>query len=284
MWTVYDVVTARLQPLLPLESSAMIFRSLVVLCVCFSFANFSHAQGTINLLPGDMIDDNTVIPSGTTVNVLGGSIGLGVDLSDGILNVESGTVAMGASSIATGFTNSNNQVNISGGTVGGFFQLTNGTELTITDGEIESFGLFGSGAMANIIGGTVSRFPDIFSGGVVNISGGDVFAVRVFDGGEVNFTGTEFFIDGVALDLTIGEEFVIDQRNVNLSGTLADGSFIETDLNTTFGGFFSDNPDGAGANAIVTVTAIAAVPEPAAATLLILAGSFLCTCRRRSAA
>lgn len=211
---------------------------------------------TINLNPGDSVPNNTVIPSGTTVNVLGGTIGLGVDLSNGVLNVESGNVALGASSIATGFTNSNNQVNISGGSVGGFFQLTDSTDLTLTGGGIESFGVFGNGTTANISGGTVSRFPDIFSGGVVDISGGDVFAIRVFSGGEVNLFGTEFALDGVTLDLTVGDEFVINQRNVNLSGILADGSPIETDLNTSFGGFFSSNPDGAATGARVTVTAV----------------------------
>lgn len=261
----------------------MIYRSLFVLLVSLSLTNIANAQGgTINLFPGDMIADNTVITPGTTVNVLGGSIGLGVDLADGILNINSGDVAVGATGIATGFTNSNNVVNLAGGTVGGFFQLTNSTELNITGGQIESFGLFGSGAVANISGGTVTRFPDIFSGGVVNISGGDIFAVRVFDGGEVNFTGTEFFIDGVAVNGNIGEQVTIGQRNVNLSGTLADGSFFETDLNTTFGGFFSANPDGAGANALVTITTVA-VPEPAAATILIFAASILCSTRRRSA-
>ena len=251
---------------------------LVSLCL----SDVAKAQSTINLFPGDSIADGTVIDPGTTVNVLGGSIGLGVDLSNGFLNIESGDVAVGASSIATGFTNSNNQVNLSGGTVGGFFQLTNATELLISGGTIESFGVFGQGSVVDITGGTVTRFPDIFSGGVVNISGGDIFAVRVFDGGEVNFTGTEFFIDGVAVNGNIGEQVTIGQRNVNLSGTLADGSFFETDLNTTFGGFFSANPDGAGANALVTITTVA-VPEPAAATILIFAASILCSTRRRSA-
>jgi len=258
----------------------MIYKSLFVLFVSLYVSDVADAQGTIDLFPGDSIANGTVINAGTTVNVLGGSIGLGVDLANGMLNIESGDVALGATGIGTGFTNSNNQVNLSGGSVGGFFQLTNGTELNITGGQIESFGLFGSGDVANISGGTVTRFPDIFSGGVVNISGGDIFAVRVFNGGEVNFTGTEFFIDGVPLDLTLEQQVVINQRNVNLSGFLADGSFFETDLNTTFGGFSSANPDGAGANALVTVTTIAAVPEPGAA-ILVFAGLLSCTVGRR---
>ncbi len=213
------------------------------------------AQNVIDLLPGNQIANGTVIADGTTVNVLGGNIGLGVDLSNGVLNIESGQVAIGATGIPTGFTNSNNQVNVSGGDVGGFFQLFNGTELNLTGGQLNSFGVF-SGSTANISGGTVTRFPDIFSSGTVNISGGNVFAIRVFTGGEVNLFGTEFAIDGTPIDLVLGEEFVISDRNVTLTGTLSDGSFIENSLNTTFGGFFSSEPDGVAAGARVTVTRV----------------------------
>ena len=245
-------------------------RLLVLILLLPLFTGSVHALDVINLFEGDFIEDGTVIDSGTTVNVLGGDIGLSVDLSDGILNIESGTVAVGATGIGTGFTNNNNQVRLSGGTVGGFFQLTNGTNLDISGGEIESFGVF-SNSTANITGGTVSRFPDIFASGSVNIRGGDIFAIRVFAGGEVNLFGTEFFIDGQALDLTFGEEFVITDRNVNLSGFLEDGSFIETDLNTVFGSFGGNNPDGAAAGARVTVTF---VPEPGSTVLLLVgAGS-----------
>lgn len=240
-------------------------KSFVFLAVALA-ANTLSAWDVIDLFPGDEIVDDTVIESGTTVNVLGGSIGLGVDLANGVLNVESGFVAIGANDIPTGFTNSNNTVNVSGGNVGGFFQLTNGTELDVSGGQLESFGVF-SGSSANITGGVVTRFPDIFSSGTVNISGGDVFAVRVFSGGEVNFFGSEFALDGVPLDLVLGQEFVINDRNVTLTGTLSDGSFIETSLNTTFGNFSGNNPDGAAAGALVTVTRTA-IPEPSSALLL----------------
>ena len=173
--------------------------------------------------------------------------------------MQSGSVALGAGSIATGFTNSNNMVQVSGGSVGGFFQLTNNTQLDVSGGQLESFGVF-TGSSANITGGVVTRFPDIFASGVVNISGGNVFSVRVFSGGEVNFFGTEFFLDNQPIDLTLNETFVITDRNVTLSGILQDGSSIETSLNTTFGGFFSANPDGAATGARVTVTLVPDLP------------------------
>jgi len=121
----------------------------------------AQALQIIDLLPGEEITNGTVIPDGSTVNVLGGTIGLSVDLSDGVLNIESGNVAIGATSVATGFTNSNNMVQVSGGNVGGFFQLRNNTQLDLSGGQLESFGVF-SGSTANITGGVVTRFPDIY--------------------------------------------------------------------------------------------------------------------------
>ena len=231
----------------------------VVTSLFVSTGSTAQALQVIDLIPGDTIGNNTVIADGTTVNVQGGTIGLGVDLSNGLLNIESGNVALGANSISTGFTNSNNTVQVSGGNVGGFFQLFNNTQLDVSGGQMESFGVF-SGSTANITGGVVTRFPDIFSSGVVNISGGNVFSVRVFAGGEVNFFGTEFFLDNQPIDLTLNQPIVITDRNVTLSGTLQDGSPIETSLNTTFGGFFSANPDGAAAGATVTVTLVPDLP------------------------
>ena len=69
------------------------------------------------------------------------------------------------------------------------------------------------------------------------------------------------------------------QRFETLSGFLTDGSFFETDLDTTFGGFFSDNHDGAGANATVTVTSV--VPEPSTVAILSMAGALALVRRNR---
>ena len=226
-----------------------VMRSIAVLfvyCVtlCFTSNETAFAQ-TINLGPGQTIAGGTVIPNGSTVNVNGGTIGLSVDLTGGILNVNSGNVAIAATGIPTGFTNSNNQVTINGGQVGGFFQLFDQSELIIDGGQIASFGVF-EGSRVTINGGTVTRFPDIFSSGTVDIHGGDVFSIRVFAGGAVNLFGSDFALDGQPIqNLTPGQEFVIPDRNVTLTGVLSDGSAIETSLNTTFGGFSSSNPDGA---------------------------------------
>lgn len=245
--------------------SHLVMRSVAFLFVCYvtlsCTSNESVFAQTINLAPGQTIPSGTVVANGTTVNVNGGTIGLSVDLAGGTLNINGGNVAIGATGIPTGFTNTNNQVTINGGQVGGFFQLFDQSELTLNGGQMESFGVF-SGSRVTINGGTVTRFPDIFSSGAVDIHGGDIFSVRVFAGGEVNLFGSEFALDGQPIqNLVPGQEFVVSDRNVTLTGVLEDGSGIETSLNTSFGGFSSANPDGAAGGARVTVTLVAVVGD-----------------------
>lgn len=234
------------------------FPALLALLIS-AFASSVNGQ-SVDLLAGDTLGPNVVIPDGTTVNVLGGDIGLGVDLSNGTLNVSSGNVAADADMFSEGFTNTNNTVNITGGNVGAFFQLMGTTELNLSGGTIASFGLFDD-AVANITGGTVTRFPDILSG-TANISGGDLFSVRVFNGAEVNFFGSEFSLNGSPLALTPGQEFVIDTRDETLTGTLADGSALEFTLSSSVGAFGGPEPDTAQTGATVTVTLVPSIPEP----------------------
>jgi len=233
-----------------------------VICFILSVGTLGNVSAqTFDVGPGQTIASGTVIPDGSTVNVNGGTIGLSVDLSNGVLNVNSGSVAIGATGIPTGFTNSTNQVTINGGQVGGFFQLFDQSNLTINGGTIESFGVF-SGSTATINGGRVTRFPDIFSSGVVDIHGGDIFSIRVFSGGTVNLFGSDFALNGQPIpNLVPGQEFVVTDRNVTLTGVLEDGSTIETSLNTTAGGFSSANPDAATPGSTVTVTLVAIIGD-----------------------
>ncbi len=257
-----------------------------LLAACFLLAGLSGdatAQGVINLGPGDVITSGTVIDDGTTVNVIGGTIETNVDLSNGELNISSGSVALGANGTGgagSGFTNVGNLVNLSGGDVGGFFQLTD-TIFNISGGTIESFGLFDAATEVNISGGTVTRFPDIFTG-TVNISGGDVFAIRLFAGGTVNFFGDNFTLDGQEISLAVGETIELDQRNQLLGGTLEDGTVFSHELTTTFGGFFDAEPGGFSAAGTLLLTRVAAVPEPSAMVLFGFAGVLAVSRRRRA--
>lgn len=263
-------------------------KTLALAAVALVVSAGTLAAQTINLAPGNSIAGGTVIAPGSTVNVLGGDIGLSVDLSSGVLNVQSGNVAIGATSVATGFTNVDNTVNISGGNVGGFFQLIGNTDLNLSGGVIQSFGLFNDNTVANITGGTVTDFPDILDG-TVNISGGNVNAVRVFggqaggNGANLNLFGTQFFIDGTPVSLSNGQAFTITPRNVTLSGLLADGSNFSFSLSDTFVGLADPNPGFALDGSTVTVTQVVGIPEPAALPMMLLALSGLILRRGRSA-
>lgn len=93
----------------------------------------------------------------------------------------------------------------------------------------------GSNVEVNITGGTVGGFFTASSGTTVNISGGSVGDHFEADfESTVNLFGTSFFLDGVELtNLAFGTAFTIDARDVSLTGLLADGSAFDFDLNTS---------------------------------------------------
>jgi len=69
---------------------------------------------------------------------------------------------------------------------------------------------------------------------VINISGGTFdYHLLAGSGGEINLFGSNFAIDGVPVNgLQIDETLTIDDRDVNLSGLLADGSEFRFNLNS----------------------------------------------------
>ena len=218
-------------------------------------------NGTLNVFHGTVGSDfraafSTINVSGGTVEpdlnsrlgihtITGGTIGERLDI-DGINTISGG--AIGSNSILRGTTT------ITGGSVG---------DLLLIDG------------IADISGGTIGGGFSILPDSTVNISGGtfgDAYFARASS--VTNLFGTSFFLDGVELtDLVLDEEFVITDRDVTLSGTLADGSAFEFDLNSS---------DIAGedfffAGSSVTVTL---VPAPGAAGALAIAGLFMARRRR----
>lgn len=95
----------------------------------------------------------------------------------------------------------------------------------------------------------------------------------------MNILGSEFFIDGLELtDLLLDESFTITDRNVTLSGLLADReqfSFNLIPVNTfLFDDFFSSG-------ATLTVTATTPVPEPSSSVFISLALAMGLLRRRR---
>ena len=161
--------------------------------------------------------------------VAGGSLGDDFSLVDATLNVEGGNVGGGAEAY-------NSIVNISGGSV--WIGLT-------------AF----SGSEINISGGSVSGGLGANLGSVLEISGGTLGTIFANAGSAVNISGSAFSIDGSPLpNLEPSEPVTINDRNVVLSGLLADGKPFSFDLNSNFD-FFEDSfaPDA-------TLTVTLAVP------------------------
>jgi len=133
--------------------------------------------------------------------------------------------------------------------LGGFFDLstraTSGSEVNIVDGFVTFGFLAGAGSQVNITGGTVSNG---------------------FDAGA---------LDG---DLTIGQAIAISERDVTLTGELADGSVFSLDLNSAV--TIDDFDDSVSPDATLTLTLT--VPEPSTLALLGLSGVMLAGRRRKN--
>ena len=106
-------------------------------------------------------------------------------------------------------------VNIGGGAIGNDFGL-NFAQVDITGGSIgDSFRL--GNTFANISGGSIGN------------------GFTVVNESDINIIGSSFTLDGAPLDdgLTVDTFFEISDRDVTLSGLLADGSEFSFDLNSS---------------------------------------------------
>jgi len=206
-----------------------------------------------NVVAGDVINNTTPIPNGAVINLNGGSIaagttfratdfpngfelninagfvGLDVEINNATINIAGGQVALGASNLVEGVNNFSNTIAVTGGEVGGFFQLRGNSTLEISGGRVESFGTLTS-ASATVTGGT---FIFMDNNGVLNLSGGDVGTFRALPNSVVNLSGTDFAIDGVPMTgLVLNTPFEVPNRNVTISGTLRDGSTFSNFLDS----------------------------------------------------
>jgi hypothetical protein len=192
-----------------------------------------------------------------TVTVSDGAIGRG-------FSVTSSKVEMTGGSIDTGFLATNSQVRISGGTVADL-SVANGSRAELSDTTVLGGALFVDvGGVATVLGGTVNRAN---VAGELNLSGGLLEgSLRIAPNGALNLVGRFFELDGVSLDsLTPREPFRINNRNVELSGILADGSAFSFDLNGL------NRPTGDYFDAAATLT-VTLIPEPRAWQIAILGG------------
>ena len=169
----------------------------------------------------------------------GGVLGTNFEVVDAILNIDGGEVGIVLESVRS-------TVNISGGNVGEAFNAFLGSEVNISGGFVGGFFDARAGSEVNISGGAVGLGFDAFSGSVINIRGGTIetgFHAR--DGSVVNVIGDNFLLDGVPVaGLGPGQVLEIANRDVTLSGVLADGTAFSFDLNSVDNNsddFFDEN-------------------------------------------
>lgn len=229
-----------------------------------------YTGSTLNLT-GGTIGGRLGAYEGSTVNVSGGEIGSHFYAYAGsVVNVSGGSIA----SIAR--ANAGSTFNVTGGNIGGLFaayensvvNLSGGAMGSITANVLSTINISGgtagymhvfNAAEFNLTGGTITgghtRRDSIFS-----FSGGTILYNFDADAGSItNIYGTSFQIDGVELTgLVLNEQFVVSDRNVVLTGILADGSPFEFDLDSTGHG----SSDYFHRDSILTVTLVDPPAEP----------------------
>jgi hypothetical protein len=252
-----------------------------------------RAGQSLTLQEGGSVSDNFAVVD-ATLNVEGGSVGDETTVYNSEVNIRDGIVG------ALFFGGQGSVVNVSGGTVGRFFDAKSGSEVNISGGTIGDRFNAESGSVVNVSGGTIGSGFRADMGSIVNISGGtfvgegrpilaDVGSIVNISGGtfnsalfarsELNIFGSEFYLDGVALTgLLPGQSVTITDRDVTLSGLLADGEQFSFDLNTTRLSFENDyfSPEA-------TLTVTIAVPEPTSLTLIAMVLTMGFAQRRRAA-
>ena len=163
----------------------------------------------LNVFDNGSVERFFTAESGAEVNITGGSVG-------GLFRANSGS-----------------EINISGGDVGAFFNANDGSLVDITGGSVDTGFDAGSGSEVSIRGGaSIGRAFTASAGSVVRVSGGSIEEFLAVSGSEVNFVGHAFLIDGVPIaDLPVNQAFTIADRDVTLSGRLANGNRFSFNLN-----------------------------------------------------
>ena len=229
------------------------------------------------------LDDNTQlnVGPGGSVGVLLSAAGEPGELgseSVGAINVEvnvtGGTIGQGAN------FDGDVTINLSSGSFSSSFMAGNGATVNMSGGNIgptSGIAGYGNATVMHMTGGTLGDAFDVSPGSTLNMSGGtfgqqlEVFGdTSEFDPfndtdapGHLNFIGTSFAVGGTELTLTPNTPYLVTDRgdDLLLSGTLADGTPFNFNLNSSF----VAGEDVLYTNAMLTVTL---VPEPTSAALL----------------
>lgn len=243
--------------------------------------NFNAGLDSKLIVNGGHVGDNLEVAGGQ-VTITGGSVGDYFDAFPG------SRIDILGGSIGHAFQAIGSVVNVSGGNFNGYIEAWNGSNLNISDGTFGDYFWVWDDSLANISGGVFEDHFNAQTGSEVKISGGELngdIAVQsgskvmlsggimsghfmASDGSEVNLQVTELKLNGDLIELFPGETIVIaDRGGTLLEATLANGSFLDFQLNDSF----DAEQDFFGSGAILTATL---VPEPSAVMLLLFAAGF----------
>jgi len=192
----------------------------------------------------------------------------------------------GTTSVINGGNFGNNvdvlgDVTVNDGTFGTNLDVESAGVLTVNGGTFDFIDV--NGGVVNLAGGNASNNIDVRDDGTLNISGGFFESAGILAAfGDVNLSGSEFFIDNVAID---GAAINVNEGAV-LTGLLDDGSSVEFDLflDGVVVDFFQtrDFFNTGSLTAGGTTINILAVPEPSSLSLLALGALGMITRRKRS--
>ena len=230
---------------------------------------------TLVVEEGGIVPENFNAGWGSSIQIAGGHVGSNFQASGA-------QVAIRGGEIAEDFDAYNSVVDIRGGSIGKKFSANVGSVVNVSGGNFEGLFYANQDSVVNFSGGNFEGLFYANQDSVVNISGGEIGkSFRAKRGSEVNLFGTQFVLDRIDLTdtLALNSPLEIKRLETTLSGLLADGSPFHFDL---AGRYIYRGEDIEG-GVKLTITLVAAVPEPASALLLLPAalGTFLC--RRRHA-
>ena len=171
----------------------------------------------VNVLDGSITAFfvNNVVGTDVEFNINGGDILGSTAVTNGELNLISGTIEFRLDAFE------NSQVNISGGVIGAGL---NGTQASL-------FAQFGS--EVNISGGSIASNVSASEGSSVHITGGNFGLLSASPGSDVSLNGGEFILNGNPF---MGESIELSNGDL-FTGTLEDGSAFELHFS-----FFGNGP------------------------------------------
>lgn len=178
-----------------------------------------HSGQTLTLLVGGQLGDNFHAGRGSTVNVLGGTVGTNFEAFAAAVNIQGGQLGNKFDVFPQ------SQVNIAGGSVTGNLSAYSQSVVNVTGGTVSALGAL-SGAIVNVDGGNVDGLG-VSSGSQTNWSGGTIGNINAKTGAALAVHGAHFKVDGVPV---AGLQNEGDSAPLNLpatsvlTGTLADGT------------------------------------------------------------